>query len=147
MMLQYVLEAGKYNELVESKVVEGVEKVSMEKCSTIEVNVDFTYNTVSVWENAWGSSTLLNDYVTVNDIEKLESESFSKVVDDIYVSNIEIAEYLEVFDIPHEWAIEAVDEWRSPEKEEMELENEDFWEAIDGIKQTWELSREEKLTR
>ena len=143
MMLQYVLEAGKYNELVESKVIEGVEKVNIEEHSTVEVNVDFTYNTVSVWGNAWGSSTLLNDYVTVNDIEKLESESFSKVVDDIYVTNIEIAEYLEAFDIPHEWAIEAVDEWRSPEKEEMELEDEDFWEAIDGIKTAWEISREE----
>ena len=143
MMIQYILKGEKYNNLVERKIIEGVEKVDITEYGLIEVNVDFSYNTVSVWGNSWGTSELFNDYATVNDIEKLESESFSKVVDDLYVSNIEIAEYLEVFDIPHEWAIEAVDEWRSPDEEEKELEDADFWNAVDGIKTAYQISREE----
>lgn len=142
MLVQYTLEVEKYNKLVEEKVVEGVEKVDVEEYSTIEVNVDFIYNSVSVWGNSWGTSTLLNDYVTVNDVEELE-ESSCKEVDDVYVTNIEIAQYLEVFDIPHEWALEAVDEWRSPEEEEEALDEEEFWEAMDGIKAAWKISREE----
>lgn len=53
MMIQYTLEMEKYNKLVEEKIIEGVEKVGAEY-STIEVNVDFSYNTVSVWGNTWG---------------------------------------------------------------------------------------------
>lgn len=143
MMIQYTLEGKQYNELVESKIIEGVEKIDTDEYSTIEVNVDFSYNSVSVWGNSWGNSELFNDYATVNDIEKIEEESTNKVLDDIYVTNIEVTEYLEVFGIPHEWALEAVDEWRSPDKEEEELENNEFWEAMDGIKTAWEISREE----
>lgn len=142
MLVQYTLEAEEYNKLVEEKVIEGVVKVDAEEYSTIEVNVDFCYNSVSIWGNTWGSSTLLNDYITINDIEKIEEKSINKEVDDVYVTNIEVAEYLETFGIPHEWALNAVDEWRSPEEEEMALEDEDFWEAMDGIKTAWEISRE-----
>ena len=140
-MIQYTLEAGRYNKLVEEKIIEGVEKVGAEY-SVIEVNVDFSYNSVSVW-GAWWNSELLNDCATINDIEKIEEESTNKVLGDIYVTNIEVTEYLEVFGIPHEWALEAVDEWRTPDKEEEELEDKDFWEAMDGIKTAWEISREE----
>lgn len=143
MLVQYTLEAEEYNKLVEEKVIEGVVKVDAEEYSTIEVNVDFCYNSVSVWGNTWGSSTLLNDYVTINDIEKIEEKSINKEVDDVYVTNIEVAEYLETFGIPHEWALEAVDEWRSPEEEEMELDDQEFWETVDSIKTAWEISREE----
>lgn len=142
MMIQYTLDAGRYNKLVEEKIIEGVEKVGAEY-SVIEVNVDFSYNSVSVWGHTWWSSELFNDCATINDIEKIEEESTNKVLDDIYVTNIEVTEYLEVFGIPHEWALEAVDEWRSPDKEEEELEDKDFWEAMDGIKTAWEISREE----
>ena len=141
MIIQYALEAEKYNKLVEEKIIEGVEKVGAEY-STIEVNVDFSYNSVSVW-GPWWNSELLNDNATINDIEKIEEESTKKVLDDIYVTNIEVAEYLESFGISHEWALEAVDEWRNPDEEEEELEDEEFWDAIDGIKASWEISREE----
>lgn len=96
MMIQYTLEMEKYNKLVEEKIIEGVEKVGAEY-STIEVNVDFSYNTVSVWGNTWGSSELFNNNATINDIEKIEEESTNKVLDDIDVTNIEITEYLESF--------------------------------------------------
>lgn len=142
MMIQYTLEMEKYNKLVEEKIIEGVEKVGAEY-STIEVSVDFSYNRVSVWGNTWWSSELFNDNATVNDIEKIEEESTNKVLDDIYVTNIEVTEYLEVFGIPHEWSLGAVDEWRSPDKEEEELEDEEFWEAMDGIKTAYQISREE----
>ena len=49
MLVQYTLEAEEYNKLVEEKVVEGVVKVDAEEYSTIEISVDFSYNTVSVW--------------------------------------------------------------------------------------------------
>jgi len=142
MMIQYTLEMEKYNKLVEEKIIEGVEKVGAEY-STIEVSVDFSYNSVSVWGSTWWSSELFNDNATINDIEKIEEESTNKVLDDIYVTNIEVTEYLEVFGIPHEWALEAVDEWRNPEEEEEELNEEEFWETIEGIKAAWEISREE----
>lgn len=142
MMIQYTLEMEKYNKLVEEKIIEGVEKVGAEY-STIEVSVDFSYNRVSVWGNTWWSSELFNDNATVNDIEKIEEESTNKVLDDIYVTNIEVTEYLETFGIPHEWALEAVGEWRNPEQEEEELNEEEFWETIEGIKAAWEISREE----
>lgn len=142
MMIQYTLEMEKYNKLVEEKIIEGVEKVGAEY-STIEVSVDFSYNSVSVWGDTWWSSELFNDNATINDIEKIEEESTNKVLDDIYVTNIEVTEYLENFGIPHEWALEAVDEWRSPDKEEEELEDEEFWEAMDGIKTAYQISREE----
>src|SRR5699024_3991808 len=142
MMIQYTLEMEKYNKLVEEKIIEGVEKVGAEY-STIEVSVDFSYKSVSVWGSTWWSSELFNDNATINDIEKIEEKSINKEVDDVYVTNIEVAEYLETFGIPHEWALNAVDEWRSPEEEEMVLEDEDFWEAMDGIKTAWEISREE----
>lgn len=143
MLVQYTLEAEKYNKLVEEKVIEGVDVVDTEEYNIVEISVDFIYNTVSVWGNSWGTSTLLNDYATVNNLEKLEDRSEIKEVDDIYVTNIEIAQYLEAFDIPHEWALEAVDEWRSPEEEEEELEEKEFWEAMDGIKTAYQISREE----
>lgn len=142
MMIQYTLEMEKYNKLVEEKIIEGVEKVGAEY-STIEVSVDFSYNSVSVWGSTWWSSELFNDNATINDIEKIEEESTNKVLDDIYVTNIEVAEYLETFGISHEWALEAVDEWRNPEEEEMELEDEEFWEATEGIKTAYQISREE----
>lgn len=116
MLVQYTLEAEEYNKLVEEKVIEGVVKVDAEEYSTIEVNVDFCYNSVSVWGNTWGSSTLLNDYITINDIEKIEEKSINKEVDDVYVTNIGVAEYLETFGIPHEWVLNAVDGWRSLRK-------------------------------
>lgn len=143
MMIQYTLPTEKFNEMVEKKVIEDVEKVDVDEFSDIEVNVDFIYNTTSVWGVQWGRSTLFNDYVTVNDITALESESITKEVGDIYVSNVEIAQYLEVFDIPHEWALDAVDEWRNPEEEERELDEEEFWYFVDSIQVAWEISREE----
>lgn len=143
MMIQYILKGEQYNKLVESKIIEGVEKVNTEEYSTIEISVDFSYNTVSVGGNSWGTSVLFNDCATINDITALENESINKIVDDIYATNIEVAEYLEVFDIPHEWALDAVDEWRNPEEEEEELNEEEFWKAIEGIKAAWEISREE----
>lgn len=140
MMIQYTLEMEKYNKLVEEKIIEGVEKVGAEY-STIEVNVDFCYNSVSVWGCAGGSADFLGDYVTV-DLDELERNCDTKRLDDLYADNVEIAHYLECFDIPYEWALGAVDEWRSPEEEEEELNEEEFWEAMDGIKTAWEISRE-----
>lgn len=142
MTIQYILDVEIFNNMVENKKIEGLEKTDVDKYIYIEVNVDFVQKNVSVWGCANGNADFFGDYVTV-DLDSLEYECKSKDVEDNYVDNIEIVDYLQAFDIPYDFALELVNEWRSPEQEDEAMYAKTFWEAIDGIKTAYKISREE----
>lgn len=114
----------------------------LEKYNFLEITVDFDKNTVSVWGVENGRAEMLDDHAYVG-IDSLEVECEKKEVCDLYVSNVEIAIYLETFGVQYEWALNATDEWRTPEEEEEAIDEKVFWEAIDGIKTAYKISREE----
>ena len=140
MTIQYVLETENFNKMVEERKLEGVYPVDADEYNYVEIDIDFTQDNVSAWGCVNGSAVFFGDYITV-DLDYLEEQSETKEVSDLYVDNVEIAQYLEHFDIPHQWALDAVDEWR--EDEEEALDDAEFWEAVDGIKTAYRISREE----
>lgn len=142
MTIQYVLEVENFNKMVEERKLEGVYSVDADKYDYIEIGVDFDTDNVSVWGCAGGSAEFLGDYVTV-DLDELERNCDTKRLDDLYADNVEIAHYLECFDIPYEWALGAVDEWRSPEEEEEELNESQLWDAIANMIVAYQIYREE----
>lgn len=142
MTVQYILDVETFNNMVEEREIEGLEKTDIDRYAYIEVNVDFLQNNVSVWGCANGSADFFGDYVTV-DLDSLEYECKSKDIEDNYVDNIEIVDYLQAFGIPYDWALDAIDEWRTPEQEEEEVNVKGFWEAMDAIKTAYKISREE----
>ena len=146
MTVKYIFDVEELNKMIKEKEVEGIEIVEADKYEEIEINVDFEENKADVWGNKYGSSEFLNDVVTINDLEALEERASGKEIHEMYLSNVEIAHYIETLGIPFNWALESLDEWRTSEKEEEEIEDKEIWEAIDGIKMAWEISCEEKLT-
>lgn len=140
MTIQYILDVEIFNNMVENKKIEGLEKTDIDKYTYIEVNVDFVQNNVSVWGCANGNADFFGDYVTV-DLDSLEYECKSKDVADSYADNIEIVDYLQAFDVPYEFALDAVNEWRTPEQENETMYAKTFWEAMDAIKTAYKISR------
>lgn len=142
MTIKYILEVEELNKMVEGKEVEGIEIVEADKYDEVEINIDFEENKADVWGNKYGRSEFLSDVVTINDLDMLEERATEKAIHEMYLSNVEIAHYIETLGVPFDWALGAVDEWRTPEEENEEIEDKEIWEAIEGIKAAWEISRE-----
>lgn len=142
MTVKYILGIKELNKMIKRKEVEGIETIEADKYEGIEINVDFEENKADVWGNRNGSSDFLSDIVTINDLETLEEMVFEKKIHEMYLSNVEIAHYIETLGMPFDWALESLDEWRTPEEEEEEIEDKEIWGAIEGIKTAWEISRE-----
>lgn len=142
MTIQYVLEVENFNKMVEERKLEGIYSVDADEYDYIEIGVDFDTDNVSVWGCAGGSAEFLGDYATV-DLDELERNCDTKRLGDLYADNVEIAHYLECFDIPYEWALGAVDEWRSLEEEEEELNESQLWDAIANMIVAYQIYREE----
>lgn len=142
MTIQYVLEVENFNKMVEERKLEGVYSIDTDEYDYIEIGVDFNTDNVSVWGCAGGSAEFLGDYVTI-DLDELEKNCDTKRLDDLYASNVEIAHYLECFNIPYNWALEAIDQWRTPEEEEEELNESQLWDAIANIIVAYQIYHEE----
>lgn len=140
MTIEYRLSVEEFNNMVIEKKIEGLIPIDTSEYNYVEIEIDFTQDNISAWGCVNGSAVFFGDYITV-DLDYLEEQSETKEVSDLYVDNVEIAQYLEHFDIPHQWALDAVDEWR--EDEEEALDDAEFWEAVDGIKTAYRISREE----
>lgn len=140
MTIEYRLSVEEFNNMVIEKKIEGLIPIDTSEYNYVEIDIDFTQDNVSAWGCVNGSAVFFGDYITV-DLDYLEEQSETKEVSDLYVDNVEISQYLEHFDIPHQWALDAVDEWR--EDEEEALDDAEFWEAVDGIKTAYRISREE----
>lgn len=142
MTIEYRLSVEKFNEMVEERKIEGLIPVDTSEYSYIVIDVDFEQNNVSAWGCTNGSAYYFGDYITV-DLDYLEEECIEKELYDLYIHNTEIAEYLKYFEIPYDWALDAIDEWRTPEQEEEDVNEKEFWEVINGIKTAYKISREE----
>lgn len=140
MTIEYRLSVEEFNNMVIEKKIEGLIPIDTSEYNYVEIDIDFTQDNVSAWGCVNGSAVFFGDYITV-DLDYLEEQSEAKEVSDLYVDNVEIAQYLEHFDIPHQWALDAVDEWREDEGEA--LDDAEFWEAVDGIKTAYRISCEE----
>lgn len=140
MTIEYRLSVEEFNNMVIEKKIEGLIPIDTSEYNYVEIDIDFTQDNISAWGCVNGSAVFFGDYITV-DLDYLEEQSETKEVSDLYVDNVEIAQYLEHFDIPHQWALDAVDEWREDEVEA--LDDAEFWEAVDGIKTAYRISREE----
>ena len=117
-------------------------KIDVDGFTELEIDIDCNTRKVTIYGMGNGNDVLLEDnaYAYVPAIDEVAE---GRGLCDYYVLNVEIAQYLELLEIPYAWALDAADEWRSPESEEEPLEEGEFWEAIDGIFAAWEISREE----
>lgn len=107
----------------------------------LEIDIDCNTRRVAIYATGNRNDVLLDDNAT-SYIPAIHEVAEGRRLCDYYVSNVEIAQYLELLEIPYQWALDAVDEWRSPEDEDERLKENDFWDAVDGIKTAWEISRE-----
>lgn len=138
MMIQYIVGKKEAQKLVAdgelSQVcVDGFDAIEiLVNCGTRRVTICGVGNT--------GKETLLDDnaYAYIPAVEEVAEE---KEISDLYVSNVEIAQYLELLEIPYQWALEAVDEWR--EDEDEVFDDAELWEGIEGIKTAYKISCEE----
>lgn len=142
MTIEYRLSVEEFNNMVIEKKIEGLIPIDTSKYNYVEIDIDFTQDNISVWGCVNGSAVFFGDYITV-DLDYLEEECTKKELCDLYIDNTEIAEYLKYFEIPYDWALDAIDEWRTPEQEEEEINEKEFWESVDGIKTAYKISREE----
>lgn len=108
----------------------------------VEISIDCDTRKVVIYGMSNGNDSLLDDNAYAH-VPAIEEVAEARVLGDYYVLNVEIAQYLELLEVPYAWALDAVDEWRNPEEEEEKLNEKDFWNAVDGIKTAWEISREE----
>lgn len=137
----------KYNLLKEraQELMEGgnLNEICLDGFDAVVIYVDFSTKRVVIYGvNHLGEKALLDDnaYAYIPEVEEAAKE---KEIRDIYISNKEIAQYLKLLEIPYQWALDAADEWRAPEEEEKVIDDELFWDAIDGIKTAYRISREE----
>lgn len=139
MMIRYYVEKEKAQKLMCGG---NLSEICVDGFEEIEINIDCNTRKVTIYGMGNDSDSLLDDnaYAYVPAIEEVAE---ARENGDYYVTNVEIARYLEFFDIPFAWALDAVDEWRSPESEEELLTENKFWCAVDGIKTAWEISRKE----
>lgn len=108
----------------------------------LEIDIDCNSRRVTIYGMDSGNDVLLDDNAYAY-IPAIDEVAEGRGLGDYYILNVEVAKYLELLDIPYQWALESVDEWRNPDDEEKPLKEGEFWEVIDGILAAWEISREE----
>ena len=108
----------------------------------LEIDIDCNSRRVAIYGMDSGNDVLLDDNAYAY-IPAIDEVAEGRGLGDYYILNVEVAKYLELLDIPYQWALESVDEWRNPDDEEELIEEGEFWEVIDGILAAWEISREE----
>lgn len=131
MIIEYKLRKEDAEEMVMYGELDNVENV--ESYDEILVVVDCETRRVVTYGLDWAGEYLLGDNCYV-DVPILEDRSRAMELGDSYVSNIEIANYIDLAkEIPYERALKYVDERRTPEKEEEMLTEKELQEIANEV--------------
>ena len=139
MTIQYKLRKEDAEEMVMYGELANVENV--ESYDEILVVVDCETRRVVTYGLDWEGEHLLGDNCYV-DVPILEDRSRAMELGDSYVSNIEIANYIDLAkEIPYERALKYVDERRTPEEEEEMLTEKELQEIANEIEVAYRIAK------
>ncbi len=139
MIIEYKLRKEDAEEMVMYGELANVENV--ESYDEILVVVDCETRKVVTYGLDWEGEYLLGDNCYV-DVPILEDRAKVMELGDSYVSNIEIANYIDLAkEIPYEWALHSVDERRTPEEEEEMLTEKELQEIANEIEVAYRIAK------
>ena len=143
MTVKYYIEQRKAWELMENG---DIDRMCIDGFKSIAITIDCHSRNVSIYGVNYADEEELLDDCAYAYIPSLEDAAEEFRICDQYASNVEIAEYTNLSAlVPYEWALSALDEYRTPEDEEtyIDITEKELRETIEAIRLAYYISIEE----